>query len=271
MYKTALREHSFPLFNRRVTGPCRAKLSATHQHLEIKTPQPTLQRLRFEYGGRIILEGQHWRVCQLRGGSREKSYSQPEHFLKSSDLSTVIAKNEISLRRQLWNCSSDISTIWLSHLVLLTIEVFMKAFTLQHFKMKQGCALWSAIRAQMISKLWTNFIMFRNKHTIHRRSMQASFCQCSKSFEGAEKANLTVLMLQPRNLIYQFAGRQDGRKQANLPRVQRTANPSLAPSASWEVIIPKKECHAVLRCSRIKTRETASLQVIMRELETSFN
>lgn len=41
--------------------------------------------------------------------------------------------------------------------------------------------------------------------------------------------------------------------------------------ASWEVIIPKKECHAVLRCSRIKTRETASLQVIMRELETSFN
>lgn len=41
--------------------------------------------------------------------------------------------------------------------------------------------------------------------------------------------------------------------------------------ASWEVIIPKKECHAVLRCCRIKTRETASLQVIMRELETSFN
>lgn len=54
MYKAALREHSFPLFNRRITGPCRAKLSATHQHLEIKTPQPTLQRLRLEYGSWII-------------------------------------------------------------------------------------------------------------------------------------------------------------------------------------------------------------------------
>ncbi|KAI9535534.1 hypothetical protein NQZ68_003088 [Dissostichus eleginoides] len=59
MYKTALREHSFPLFNRRITGPCRAKLSATHQHLEIKTPQPTLRRLRLEYGSWIISEGQH--------------------------------------------------------------------------------------------------------------------------------------------------------------------------------------------------------------------
>lgn len=30
------REHSFPLFNRRVAGLCRAKLSATLQHLETK-------------------------------------------------------------------------------------------------------------------------------------------------------------------------------------------------------------------------------------------
>lgn len=49
------------------------------------------------------------------------------------------------------------------------------------------------------------------------------------NLKGTEKANLTVLMLQPRNLIYQFAGRQDGRKQANLPRVQHTTNPSLGP------------------------------------------
>lgn len=44
MYEAALRERSIPLFNRPVTVRCRAKLSATHQHLEIKTPQPILQR-----------------------------------------------------------------------------------------------------------------------------------------------------------------------------------------------------------------------------------
>lgn len=38
MYKASLWEHSIPLFNRPITVPCRAKLSATHQHLEIKTP-----------------------------------------------------------------------------------------------------------------------------------------------------------------------------------------------------------------------------------------
>lgn len=64
--------------------------------------------------------------------------------------------------------------------------------------------------------------------------------QASQSSEGGKKANLTVLMLQPRNLIYQFAGRQDGRKQANLPRVQRTANRRLAPQPHERQLSLKK-------------------------------
>lgn len=63
----------------------------------------------------------------------------------------------------------------------------------------------------------------------NKQDKQTSLCQRGQSFDAAEKANLTVVMLRPRNLIFQFAGRQDGRKQANLPRVQRATNPSLAP------------------------------------------
>lgn len=132
-------------------------------------------------------------------------------------------------------------------------------------------ASWSenGVNTNCQTNFWKYYGVPTEAHKMHFE--QTPLCQHTQSFEAAEKANSTALMLQLRNLIYQFAGRQDGRKQANLPRVQRTANPSLAPPASWEVITPKKECHAVLRCGRIKTRETASLQVIMRELETSFN
>lgn len=78
MYKAALWEHSFPLFNRHITVPCRAKLSATHQHLEIKNPQPTLQWLRLEFGSRIILERQHRQVSDRRETGKKTIHSKTE-------------------------------------------------------------------------------------------------------------------------------------------------------------------------------------------------
>lgn len=49
MYAVVLREHSLPLLNRRLTVPCRAKLSATHQHCSAEPATPAVGVWRMDH------------------------------------------------------------------------------------------------------------------------------------------------------------------------------------------------------------------------------
>lgn len=96
----------------------------------------------------------------------------------------------------------------------------------------------------------------RSKRPITGCSLESKL---NNSDAPAEKLNLPICRKRRWQETSQFATcAADNKPQPRSP-------------ASWEAIISKKECHAVLRCSRIKMRETASLRAIMRELETSFN